>query len=225
MVTARKPRTLLILPPDLSDPVLSGVNPDHLARWSAARAAGHVSQHKIEQHGTARLFVADAMLQLWSAEMNPIALAGHKRGLGNARLLNDDRFEAVCRSLDEYTPVQIANAIRAYGRVCRTDPERQKKPHMRKTFEGFLCDVLEVWVAAGEQLAQSSQAAAARVDDTRQHGVFITAWSALTPDTQRSIRMQAIANLDQRGERYTPVTSDPAMRAELMRIMRGPHVA
>jgi hypothetical protein len=216
---------MLIAPPDLSDPVLSGVNPDRLARWNAARAAGHVSQHKIEQHGTARLFVADAMLQLWSAEMSPVAVAGNKRGLGNARLLNDDRFEAVCRSLDEYTPAQIANAIRAYGRVCRTDPERQKKPHMRKTFEGFLNDVLEVWVTAGEQLARSNHAAAARVDDTREHRAFIAAWSALAPDVQRSIQMQAIANLDQRGERYTPVTSDPAMRAELMRIMRGQHAS
>lgn len=200
---------------------MAGVDPQRLTTWDTIHAAGHVSIRWLRTpHDLAVLFVADCLLQLWDAQMAPVAVTGDKR-LGRSRMLNDDRFKAVCTALEEASPKQIANAIRAYASHCRTNPERLKNPHMRLTFDRFLVKALETWLAAGQQLVQRDQAVQARVADTVQAGEFMARWASIPNADQRRMLMLAIEQLDRKRARYTPTTSDPLVRERLLHLMEA----
>jgi hypothetical protein len=205
-------RNLKLPPLDRSDSLLAGVDARHLAAFDPDRAAGHVSPSLLHRHGTARLFVADALLTLWGQSMTPVA--GDKR-LGCPHLLNDPRFRAVMSALEEYSPRQIAAAIRAYAAHCRENRERQANPWMRKTFEAFLKDVLETWVTVGNKDTARADREQQQVADLREHRDFLAAWSQLPPDRQTALLRQAGSTFSG----TNPTTSNPAFRAVLQKLM------
>jgi hypothetical protein len=196
-----------------TDPLLANVAPKHFDAFDPARVARHLAPGLVKMHGQAKLFIADSLLKVWADSFTPIT--GDKR-LGRPHLLNRDRFLAVVFALEEYSPKQIAGAVRAYARHCRENPERKKKPEMRKTFEAFLKDILETWAAVENQQAASVNREQQQVADLREHREFMTSWSQLSPARQTQLLRQA-------GSTFTganPTTSNPAFRAVLQKLMQ-----
>jgi len=150
---------------------------------------------------------------------------------GGCRLLNDDRLDAFLRRVnDEFEPLAIFWAIRAYHEECRTDKYRIEHPKARLTFEGFLNNGrFEIYVDEGERLcaAESRRLAASR--DRRQFNAQCSAaqqsleeFKALPPVTQQDYLDRAWNELEALGNGRPMLgkkdLGDHLLRAKVMQL-------
>lgn len=186
-----------------NDPLLAGVAPEFLHAFDLAKASSHISGYNRRNYSAAQIFVGDALVKLWG------------RLMGGAHLLTDARIALVVKALAEYSPKQIADAIRAYAQHCRTDVDRLKKPFMRKTFERLLADGLETWIVVGSAAVAGAANDQRKCDELREHNEFLAVWLKL-PDAEQSRLLR------QAGSQFSgvnPTTSNPAFRRVLRSLM------
>jgi len=201
---------------DRNDPLLKSLPGEFLGEFDPGHAGRRIPPYMVRRQGLARLAAAEYLRRGWQQHF------GHSMA---ARLLNEARFAAVCRALDEeYDVIEIAWAIVAYHRDCTTSKGRLANSAMRRTFESFLAGgVLELWVPLGQKLrddqadAQHKRAQRRQQRRTEQtfHGL-LDAFNRLPNKQQQQLIDAAAAELKLIGKGI----NHPAIRARVLRDLQ-----
>lgn len=193
---------------DNADPLLKELPAEFLKAFHPGHAGRRIAPWLLKQQGTARLAVAQWLGEGW-----------HKL-FGDCRVINTERFAAVCRCLDNgLTPREIAWAIAAYHKDCTTAPGRIKTPTMRRSFLSFLQDAVETWAAVGADLRARTHGTTARRAREVRTDAILARFRALPHEEQYRLQMQAFAKLDAAGVDYKSVLNDPHVSSVLETLL------
>lgn len=199
--------------------LLDQVNKAFLDGFDAAHASRRIRPYLMKQVTPGRLAVAEWLRQGWQSKF------------GDARVLNDNRLQAVCRALDEeITPAEIAWAIVAYHHECTTDKARLANPAMRRTFESFLVSgVLEIYIPLGQQrkaaVADAKKRAAHRAVRNREESTvrgLIQQFERLSNAEQSRLIDQAAADLTAQDRMVgRAVMANPLIRSKVFQLLQA----
>jgi len=201
---------------DRNDPLLKSLPREFLDQFDAAHAARRIPPYMLKSQGLARLAAAEYLRQGWQKHF------GHSMA---ARLLNEARFAAVCRALEEeYNVIEIGWAIVAYHRECTTAQGRLANQAMRRTFESFLSGgALELWVPLGQKLRDDQADAQRQRAQRRQQRLteetfdgLLDAFRALPAEQRQRMIEAAAAELKLTGKGI----AHPAIRARVLRDLQ-----
>lgn len=204
-----------------NDPILAGLPREFLDRFDAAAVSRRLSPWIVRQprFSAAKLAVAEWLRQGWCKQGS----------LTECRVINDARYQAVCRVLDEeFRPLEIAWAIVAYGRECLTEKARVDNPLMRRSFEAFILQALERYIPLGQKLQHDEAARRRRVGERKvQHQAQTTCdgllaeWNRLEAAEQRSLLDEAVKRLAVRNIYAGPTEiGNPMLRGKVLQILQ-----
>jgi hypothetical protein len=205
---------------DQRDPLIQHIPAEFIRAFDPGQCSRRLSPWivRTDRFSRPRLAVAEWLRQGWC-----------KQQLTECRVLNDARYLAVCRALDEeIAPLEIAWAIVAYGRECGVEKARIANPLMRRTFESFLSEALERYIPLGSKLRQDQldrkRRTAERAEQHRQqntHGGLESAFDALSIADRNDLVAQALRQLEARGTFPGAGSySNPIVKSKALQILQ-----